>query len=219
MKKFILKLVLFLFPILIISIIWELLLRNIPNDYKLKEEFLDNNSKNIEVLILGSSHALYGLDPEFFSEYAFNASYVSQYLDIDFDIFSKYSDRFEKLKAIVVPVSYFSLYGNLENSSEFWRMKNYVIYCGIGNVNDIKDHSELLSGKLSYNYRRTYSFYVKGLSDVSCSALGWGYSFKSTNSCDLKTTGIASAKRHTYDIFSEERQKIYKKNIFESLWN
>ena len=52
----------------------EILLENIPNDYSFKKEYLDENSDSIEILVLGSSHSYYGINPIYFHLRAFNAS-------------------------------------------------------------------------------------------------------------------------------------------------
>ena len=46
----------------------ELFVRyEIPNVYRLKNEWLSKNSSNVELLVLGNSHCYYGICPEYFS--------------------------------------------------------------------------------------------------------------------------------------------------------
>ena len=61
-----LKLLLFLTPLLVLFVSGEFLIRQIPNDYRYKNEFLSKNSRSIETLILGGSHTHTGVDPEVF---------------------------------------------------------------------------------------------------------------------------------------------------------
>ena len=89
MNKFITKLIIFCLPILLGTLVLEVLLRNIPNDYSQKKEYLDENSSEIETLILGSSHSFYGLNPKYFSSKTFNASHISQSLNYDYKIINK----------------------------------------------------------------------------------------------------------------------------------
>jgi len=91
MSKFIIRTLLFSLPVLALFIVMEILLRQIPNDYLLKKKYLDNHSKEIETLILGSSHSFYGINPLYFSNNTFNASHISQSLDYDFAILKKVS--------------------------------------------------------------------------------------------------------------------------------
>ncbi|HRB69044.1 MAG TPA: hypothetical protein PLC92_02955, partial [Chitinophagales bacterium] len=76
----------------------ELLLRDIPNDYSFKKNYLNTNSNNIEVLFLGSSHIYYGINPEYISQKSFNAAHISQSLNFDLAILEKYKDRWTNLK-------------------------------------------------------------------------------------------------------------------------
>ena len=68
MKKFLYIFLIFGLPVLVIGGTLELLLRNIPNGYELKSEYLKTNKKTIKTLLVGSSHILYGINPEFLSE-------------------------------------------------------------------------------------------------------------------------------------------------------
>lgn len=214
MKKFLTKTTLISLPILVAAVILEALLRNIPNDYLYKKEYLDEHSDQIETLILGSSHFYYGLNPDYFSSNTFNASYISQSLNYDLEILKKYQSHFTKLKTIILPISYFTLFGNIESDDESWRVKNYVIYYGVDNPTSLTDYSEVLSNQLSTNIERFISYYLIHENNISCSRLGWGTSYKSKKAKDLIETGKTAAKRHTRnDIYSDEYKQTLNSNI------
>lgn len=214
MKKFVLKAIAFSFPIIVGIFVLELLLRNIPNEYLFKKQYLDQHSSKIETLILGSSHSYYGLDPKYFSTNTFNASHVSQSLNYDFEILKKYQNKFNNLKTIVLPISYFSLFAKLETGSESWRIKNYMIYYDMNTSKSIINYSEILSNKSNVNLKRIISYYLAGNSTISCSKLGWGTSYNSANSKDLNETGKISAIRHTREnINSKMHQKAFQENL------
>lgn len=207
---------LFIVPLLVVASVSEWLLRNIPNDYKLKKEYLDKNSNTTEVLVVGSSYAFYGLDPAYFSSRkSFNASNISQPIKYDYIILEKYADRLQNLKCIVLPVSYFTSYGNLEASEEAWRIKNYIIYYDLDLEAKFAYHSEVLSNKLMINIERIYSYYIKGKSNISCSELGWGLHFTSKHKLDMDVTGLIAAKRHTAnsDKYFEQNMDLLKEII------
>ncbi len=215
MKRFVIKTIYISLPILGVAILMEILLRNTPNDYLFKKQYLDKHSSEIETLILGSSHSFYGFNPEYFSSNTFNASHISQSLNYDFEILKKYQDEFQNLKTIVLPISYFTLFGKLEAGSESWRVKNYIIYYGLNSSNSLVDYSEVLSNRLNVNIKRIASYYVLGNSTISCTDLGWGTNYNSKNARDLAETGKTSAKRHTReDINSDKYQQIFQENIF-----
>lgn len=207
MKKFITKLIYFLIPIIIAGATLEYFIRSIPNDYKLKKTYLDSNSKNIEYLFLGSSHSLYGVNPEFFSKHSFNASYVSQSLDYDFEILKMYENDWKSLKVIFVPISYFSLYSTIGSKSAV-RIRNYNIYYGMNKTLNISNYFEIFNQKLKVNVKRVVDYFHYGISSISVSPLGWGVSFSSKIKNDLKVFGEDAARRHTF-----EYNEYVEKNI------
>jgi len=213
MRKFIIKTLLLLLPIAFLAVSMEYLLQQIPNDYACKKKYFDKHSEKIQTLILGSSHAYFGINPVYFSKNTFNASHVSQSLDFDLAILNKYQNNLGNLDIIVLPISYFTLFGKLENGQEAWRVKNYTIYYGI-NAKSLSDCSELLSNKLKRNIYRLYGYYVKNKNDITCTELGWGTTYKSELAKDLQETGKTAAKRHTRgDILSEKNRKIFNENL------
>lgn len=205
MGKFIKNVLIFFLPIILLGSSMEILLRRIPNDYAYKANYLDENSKNIKVLFLGSSHAYYGINPNYIPENSFNASYVSQSLSYDYEILEKYRNRLDSLEYIVIPISYFSLFFDLGSSSESWRTKNYSLYYGITSSN-ISDYFELLSNKTDINVERIKLYYWLGQTNISCSELGWGLGFnlknRSKSRQDLIESGQVAAERH-YTVSSE----------------
>ena len=78
MKSFLLRLSLFLLPIAILAVAGEAYVRSLPNSYRLKGEWMRQNADSVEVLILGNSHAYYGIRPQDMQGVAFNLSNVSQ---------------------------------------------------------------------------------------------------------------------------------------------
>jgi len=214
MKRFVSKTIYLSLPILVVAIIMEILLRNIPNDYLFKKEYLDKNSSQIETLILGNSHSFYGLDPLYFTSNTFNASHISQSLNYDFEILKKYQDKLNNLETIILPVSYFTFIGKLEASAESWRVKNYNIYYGMQSSKSLIDYSEVLSNQFNLNIMRLINHYMHGRTTVTCTQLGWGTSYNSKNAQSLVETGEIAVMRHTrYDTESEDYQEIFNENI------
>ena len=217
MKKFISKTIFFLLPILVLAVIMEISLRAIPNDYKQKRNYMDSQSDEIEVLVLGSSHSLYGINPKYFSQKTYNMAYVSQSLDMDYKILEKYGNGFKNLKTIIVDISYFSLYATLETGPEPWRAKNYNIYYDIS-TSKATNNFEVLTNKLDINYSRMKSYYTKKIKndkafiDSTFTAKmydGWISLKPAKTTDDLEETGVAAAERHTYDIAQKSRVEIH----------
>lgn len=211
MNKFIKNTFIFITPIIVFLVIMEILTRKIPNDYSYKKNYLDKYSNEIEVLSLGSSHAFYSINPNFIHSNCFNAAHIAQSLDYDVEILKKYEKQSVRLKYIIVPIDYFSLYNRLETGVESWRIKNYIIYYGFNKSYTFKDNFEILNGKLIDNIKRVVKFYWYYKSEVSCNKWGWGTEYNSKNKKDLKTTGKAAAKRHAKkdkSFFNENLEAI-----------
>ncbi len=196
MKRLIRNQIIFLLPLIICGIVVEISLRHIPNEYAFKEEYLNKNSDHVEVLFLGSSYAYFGVNPVYVKEKSFNTAHVSQTVDLDLAILEKYRNKWGSLKYIVLPIAYNTLYEQLKNTVESWRITNYTLYYGIPSF-DIQNHSEVLSNKLNINLMKLYSYYWKEQNRIRCNRLGWGIDYNSRKQLNLEETGKESAKRNT----------------------
>ncbi|HEV2353305.1 MAG TPA: hypothetical protein VGR89_03635 [Puia sp.] len=127
MRSFLGKCILFLVPAAIIFGLAEIFLRAVPTSYRIKDEQLNADASHIEVLILGNSHATYGLDPRVFSLDAFNIASVNQSLYFDKRIMLKYLGRLTNLKYVLVSVDYHSLYYSDEGARNVWSYYGYGI--------------------------------------------------------------------------------------------
>ncbi len=207
MKKFLIKTTLIILPVLVGLISVEVLLKQIPNDYKYKASYLNKNVENIEVVALGSSHTYFGVNPIFFENKAFNMAHISQSLDYDFLLLDKYKEKFKNLKAVYISISYFSLWDRLCKGIEKWRCDYY--FDSYGFTKNIKINNVLFSeGSLVGKARRIKRYIFNGKNDVHCSKLGFGRHY---GSHDLIATGKSASLRHTLNI--AERKSIYDENI------
>ena len=198
MKNFVQRLFFFILPIIVLGAGAEYVSRKIPNDYSYKNGYLYNNSQSIEVLVLGSSHSFYGVNPVYFSRKAFNAAYLSQSLKYDYCIFDKYKNKLSNLKIIVLPISYGTLFSQLEDDIEHWRAKSYSIYYGCKYHYGLQDNYEVIGAKPISVLRNIYR-YMQGGDDVTASELGFGLKYSHVKQSDLSATGLAAAERHTYE--------------------
>jgi len=211
MKAICIRILIFILPVLIAGIIFEVFLRLIPNDYRFKRDYLDRKSREVEVLTLGGSHAFYGLNPTFINYNSFNAGYVSQTLNYDLEILKKYDGNWDKLLFVLIPVSYTTLFSKLEKGEEAWRAKNYAIYYGINLNNKLTDYSEVLSTSLPVNITRIKMHYFQGDKNLFSSTRGWGLDYSSEKQIDLFESGRKAALRHTNSknvYFSENLESL-----------
>lgn len=197
MKSYFVKITLFSIPMVLFLVVLELLLRNIPNDYAIKAKTIMANRNNIELLILGSSHAVAGVNPACFDFNSYNLANISQSLNYDEKLLKKYGQKLSNLKVIILPVSYGSLFSRIEKGRENWRIKNYTIYFGIIASWKISNFAELLNGKVRMNIARILVYYIHGIKGINITSLGFGTNFSSSVKNDLYESGLVASKRHT----------------------
>ena len=118
MKFFLLKSIFLICPLILLFFLIEVIVRRIPNDYTLKHNYLSNNM-DIEVLTLGNSHVLYGVNPNLIELESFNASLPAQTIKIDYNLLNHYKNNFSNLKYIVIPVDYYSCYAKIEDGNNY----------------------------------------------------------------------------------------------------
>lgn len=198
MDKFIKYTFLFILPFIIGAGIMEYLLRKIPNDYFIKNEYLTNNSAEIKILILGSSHSLNDLDPSLFHKKAYIGANVSQTLDIDYKVLQKFEDQLDSLEYIIIPISYHSLFSKLDTGIEDWRSKYYNIYYNIKIEQSPLKTPMILTGTMKYNLQRLNTYYLKGqTADVNIDELGMIKMKPCRDLEKLKKESTKAANRHT----------------------
>ncbi|MDR1897666.1 MAG: hypothetical protein LBR10_12835 [Prevotellaceae bacterium] len=202
MKKFYIKTLLFILPVILLATVIEISLRyQIPNEFAYKRQYMDANSNKVEMLILGSSHTYYGIDPAYFSHETFNAAASSQSLFYDFEIIKKYQHRIEHLQTVILPVSYFSLFNDYalnKNKSQ------YAVYWGIKVPQaSLIDNIAVLNIQSVYRELKKILFAALNIDiDFPCTEFGWGKAYNSKDSKDLVTTGKTSAERHKAEDFT-----------------
>ena len=81
--------------------------RNVPNIYSYKNNYMQDHSDSIEILILGASHTFEGLKADSFSTRTFNMANPSQELEYDEFLLYKYVNicrkgcKTDKLKRVL----------------------------------------------------------------------------------------------------------------------
>lgn len=196
MKRFIKQILAFLIPLLAITLLLEVLLRKIPNDYAYKKAQIELQNDSIRTLLLGSSHTMYGLNPEYFSESTFNLGHVSQTIDLDYYLLKKYLKTLPQLKTVVLRLSYTTLHEQLCDGPESWRLKDYNLYYNLNISNKLKHKSEVLSVKLKNNLTRLQDYYLNDEDMITVDPSGWATFDKEQVEKPINEMGLIAAKRH-----------------------
>ncbi len=129
MKKFLQKFLIFVIPILLVLIGFELYFRNSQNSFITIANYFKKNKGTIEVLILGSSHNQCALNPKFFKMKTANLSYGSQDIQLDSALFFHNINQMKNLKKVIFELDYHSL--DTQREKDYFRYSWYSIYYDI----------------------------------------------------------------------------------------
>ena len=188
MKSLIYRILLFCIPILGFILFTEICVRNFPSIYGAKKEQLATCKDSVQLLILGGSSAMDGIDPTQFSVYAYNLAFAAQPLYFDIKLTEKYVAALPRLKYVVIPVSYVSLsyegsglaffynyYFDIDyKGQKFWRerfLQSFFVHNST-QVRYMLSHSFV--NRPEYNLKQGWtSFHTSDLEDVTSDEKGW----------------------------------------------
>lgn len=123
------------------------LLSFLPYPYYLRQQYPLSSVLHQETLVIGSSHAMYGIIPD---ENTVNLGMASQDLYYSWKLYEKYVRQMPFLTNIVLFYSVFSPGFQLDKSSEFPRCAAYRLYFDI----DYLDLDKALAQKMEKNARK-----------------------------------------------------------------
>jgi hypothetical protein len=160
MKRFLASAFLFSLPLVVGYVLLERRLQRIPNSYNQKKWNIEKQLSEIEVLNVGSSNALSGIDPQYFSHKGFNLANATQTIYYDEKLIEHYADKLPRLKLVIIPVDY-AFHRQLAQINEQWRSYFYYYYWKIG-VPDAPFYEMKKYSLLSiYSPRTVYHFIRK----------------------------------------------------------
>lgn len=219
MNKFIKYSFCFALPLIIGFFSIEHLIRQVPNPYKYKYNWMQKNAENVETLIFGSSHTYFGIRPEYFTCKAFSLANPAQELKFDLFLLNYWSDRYKKLKTVICPISFFSFFWEgLENSSSSFRCRYYKIYMDCNLYSDFSMYNLELSNLATAQTKIDRLFIEDDA--PGCNKYGWGtlykLSIKNIKEWNDGTEAEAAIKRHTAENWDYiEQNYSYLKDIAE----
>lgn len=180
MKKFTIRLLLFLLPIFISIVFFECFYRVVPNNYSVKNENLIKNKSKIQTLLFGDSHCFYGLNPIYFKKKTFNLSNVSQTIYFDKLLFEKYNSILPELKYVVFCIEYTNLSQKDDTEEDVWRKYYYQSYMNLDvplvKWYDFKQYFLCTSQNVSRTIDLMLKYSKKGFVNDSDSN-GWGTNY------------------------------------------
>lgn len=181
----------------------EYLVRQVPNPYKYKHEWMKKHQGEVEILTFGGSHSFYGINPKILGDKAFSLANVSQTFEYDYFLFTNY--ECPNLKEIVLAISFPTLFsGKMEDGKEWWRTIFYKIYM------DCPFHSDF--SKYNFEFCNFQTFRGKLAKRFSHSELDydeWGCNTinklknKDTMRWNSGIDAVEAAQRHNKTDFSK----------------
>jgi len=212
MKKFIINFFTFLLPLVLILLFIEYNLSLVPNSYNVKRNFFEEKINKIDVLVVGSSISLYGINPAYFSHTGFNLANVSQTEFYDKRLTLKYIDKIPNLKLVIIPIGYSGLYSQLHDSKEDWRDYFYYHFWNIRYKDlplfDARRYSyiALYSLDVTKKYIRSHFKPLEKMGDI-CNEYGYApndSAGKNTRISDI--SGRARALSHTQGYINQVKK-------------
>jgi hypothetical protein len=97
----------------------------VPDSHTLKRERLTALAGEVDTLILGASESYYGIAPHALQGVAFNLANTSQSLYYDDQLISRLLPRLPRLRRVILPISYFTLYLQTYDHPESWRQYQF----------------------------------------------------------------------------------------------
>lgn len=137
-------------PVLLTSFILEIVARSVPNPYKYKYEWMQAHAKEVNTLVLGSSHTFEGIRPEYLDGNAFNLANVAQGIEHDLFLLKYWADQYEQLNLVIYPISYFTWrYEGINDSDLSNRCRYYKIYMDCDLYSDFSKNNLEISNFLT----------------------------------------------------------------------
>lgn len=176
MKQFISKIRFFILLLLVLWAALEAFYRFVPNNYTQKNSGVQAHYNSCQVLILGNSHALYGLNPAFFNREAYNLANISQTLFFDEMLLKGHIDSLKNLKAIILPIEYSSLTQPDSHPELQWRKYFYAAQMHVPDSSiawyDPKKYSLALVPRFSISIKSAKKYFA-GEKLYECDEHGW----------------------------------------------
>ncbi|MBI5403578.1 MAG: hypothetical protein HY959_09255 [Ignavibacteriae bacterium] len=149
------KLLIIIIPVIVLILFFEVRARGLENGFTLKKKVIENKISDINILILGSSHGYFSINPDILNHNSVNLAYYSQDLYYDNLLFEKYKNNLKNLKCIIVSVSYFSLWYDLNEAHEKWRKYFYKEYFNLParSSYSLSDYTDIKTYSFAFLYR------------------------------------------------------------------
>lgn len=199
MRRLYSKLALFLLPLFLVWLALEVFYRQAPNNYSYKDQQLHKVAPFTKTLIMGDSHAFYGINPVYFKDPTFNLSNISQSLLTDELLLEKHIANLPALKTVFINISYFTLSAKENDLESNWRKYFYYHSMGIRAPSISFWNPKRFSMALIQRFDKSIDLvqqYYKNHTIVSATPLGYGKQDMSNVVQDKEAISVVIANKH-----------------------
>lgn len=210
-KKLIVKLIIFSFPLLLVFgyVEYGLRTKHFISSYAIKKHILEQQLNSIEILVLGNSQIFNGIDVGYFKGNGFNLANVSQTLHFDKELTEKYLPQMPNLKTIIIGISYFSFFYEMCDIEEKWRENFYNTYF---NISGCKPNAPNKFYVQLYQPKQAFNLAINGFEDEAAKGiLQNGYQPKFIQKSINDSTGLKRVNIHNTENYSFRRAEIEQK--------
>lgn len=212
MHRFIKRVSLFSGMVLLLIVVVECMLRNVPNIYEYKQRLIEKNGNSTKNLILGSSVVDCCVNPKFIADSTYNLAIAGQWYRYSLAFLEKNMDKMPNLSCIIFGVCYHSFWCDDMPEQDIRSFVSHRLYMGIGEPEGFLSYSELLtSGSLSL--RKWSKYYIQRKNTMYCDSLGLDNSYHSSKRLiNWKNEMAEDAISQTMQWKEPECRRLFKKN-------
>ena len=199
MRRLYLKIALFLLPLFLVWLALEVFYRQVPNNYSYKDQQLQKVAPDVQTLIMGDSHAFYGINPVYFKDPTFNLSNISQSLLTDELLLEKHIANLPALKTVFINISYFTLSAKDNALESNWRKYFYHHNMGITAPSISFWNPQRYSMALIQRFDKSMALvqkYHENYTIVNATPLGYGMQDSSNIMKDKDAISFVIANKH-----------------------
>lgn len=209
-RSFLKQILVFFIPVVLIFILIELLVLQIPANYITTSNYFNAEKDKIEILALGPSQMNSAMNPAYFDRPAICLASTSQHHNLDFEILKQTRDRLPELKYVILELS-FSHLALPHNSKDFWKNSIYLKYYNVNAFKRrtyFKDKLVFLSNPDIYS-RKLVEHYIERKESPHFNRFGFD-----ENTYD----GLFKSLKYEEDVIAQKPFRINSK-INETLFN
>lgn len=208
MKHFLIYIAAGLLPVITFLGVGEWLVRQVPNAYRYKEEWMEAHHNEVNTLILGTSHSYAAVKPDMMDKdtfgVTFNLANPWQTLDIDYFLWQKFDCP--QLKMLLIPISYPTFF--FENMGvDSKKLIFYKLYMDYP-AKPFYSNFEFFDLQTFGAKVRTFFF---PLEDIGYDEYGWTTNYKLKHKNPLQMLNGDEARTHTRKKW-KEAMEISEKN-------